>query len=217
MALAIRHRDDTPPLLRPVPGLRVTQETDAAVMAQLQSRTCAEMQKRFDEGHRAYVARLHGVAAAWGWVATRSAEIGELGARFAIAPHDRYLWNFVTLADFRGLGIYPQLLESIIRAESADALRFWIAYAPENHASGSGIAKAGFIGVAELSFDAAGRAAVRGLVEHGGALAERALGIPQSDESLSQCWRCARAGRVMSCPPESCACDYQVKHSGCAA
>lgn len=217
MALAIRHRDDMPPLLRPVAGLHIVQQTDAAVMAQLQHRDTAEMQRRFDDGHRAYVALLEGAAAAWGWVASRSAEIGELNARFSIAARDRYLWNFVTLPQFRGRGIYPLLLEAIIREESRDADRFWIAYAPENHASGAGIRKAGFIGVAELSFDAAGRAAVRALIEDGGTLAARALGIPEAEAELSQCWRCARAGRVMSCPPGSCACDYQVQHSGCAA
>jgi hypothetical protein len=59
------------------------------------------MTRRFDAGHRAYVALLNGRPAAWGWVATRSADIGELGATFAIPAGERYLWNFVTLASHR--------------------------------------------------------------------------------------------------------------------
>ena len=114
------------------------------------------MARRPAAGHRAYVATLDGAPAAWGWIATREAEIGELATRFAIPPGERYLWNFVTLAPFRGLGVYPRLVDAIVRAESREAERFWIAYAPENRASASGIGKAGFTTLAELSFDADG-------------------------------------------------------------
>ena len=36
--------------------------------------------------------------------------------------------------------------------------------------------------------------------------------------NLAPCWRCARAGKawIMMCPPGECACDYQVRDSGCA-
>jgi GNAT superfamily N-acetyltransferase len=150
--------------MEPLSGLVVRREEDAAVMAALQGRPEAEMTRRFEAGHRAYVASRDGAPAAWGWVATRAADIGELGSSFAIPAGERYLWNFVTLPAHRGLGVYPRLLEAIVRAESREAERFWIAYAPENHASGAGIRKAGFVALAELSFDAAGRAALPGLV-----------------------------------------------------
>ncbi|HEX8830856.1 MAG TPA: hypothetical protein VF705_06810, partial [Longimicrobium sp.] len=147
------------------------------------------------------------------------ADIGELGSSFAIPAGERYLWNFVTLAAHRGLGIYPRLLDAIVRAESGEAERFWIAYAPENHASGAGIRKAGFATVAELSFTAAGRPAVSERMEGGGPSAARVLGLPVASEPLAPCWRCVRAGRtpLMWCPPGSCACDYQVAESGCAS
>jgi AraC-like DNA-binding protein/GNAT superfamily N-acetyltransferase len=125
-------------------------------MAALQGRDPREMARRLAGGHRAYVASRDGAPAAWGWVATRSADIGELGSAFEVPAGERYLWNFVTLPAHRGQGIYPRLLEAIVRAESREAERFWIAYAPENHASGAGIRKAGFVALAELSFDAAG-------------------------------------------------------------
>jgi hypothetical protein len=148
--------------------------------------------------------------------------LGELGATFVVGAGERYLWNFVTLASHRGRGIYPRLLDAIVRAESrgvSPARRFWIAYAPENHASGAGIRKAGFVDVAELSFDASGRAAIEARADGALADATRVLGLPVSDGSLAQCWRCARSAprRAMSCAEGTCRCDYQRPESGCAA
>ena len=218
MSFATRHRDDPMPHLAPLAGLEVRREHSASMMAALQGRAESVIAARFDEGHRAYVALHHGQPAAWGWVATRVAEIGELGSAFDIPAGERYLWNFVTLASHRGLGIYPRLLQAIVRGESREAERFWIARAPENHASGSGILKAGFTTVAELSFDAAGRPAVRERAHGGAALASRVLGLPQASESLTPCWRCVRAGRgTMTCAAGRCRCDYQRPERGCAA
>ena len=218
MPFAARHRTDPTPQLDRLPGLAVRREECALMMAALQGRTEAEIQRRFDAGHRAYVAWRDGVPAAWGWVATRTADIGELGASFTIPAGERYLWNFVTLPAHRGRGVYPRLLAAIVRAESREAERFWIAYAPENHASGAGIRKAGFVALAELSFDAGGRAALRELVPGGGRVASRVLGLPEATDDLAQCWRCVRAGRGgMSCAPARCRCDYQIPTSGCAA
>ena len=218
MPLATRHRDDLAPELAPLPGLVVAREADARAMATLQERTEAEIAGRFAAGHRAYVARWRGEPAAWGWVATRIAHIGEVDSTFVIPDGERYLWNFVTLAAHRGMGIYPRLLDAIVRAESHDAERFWVAYAPENHASGAGIRRAGFAAVAELSFDAAGRPALRAMIEGGGAVAARVLGLPEASDDLAACWRCVRAGRgAMSCAAGHCRCDYQRPAAGCAA
>jgi ribosomal protein S18 acetylase RimI-like enzyme len=218
MPFAARHRRDPAPRIEPLPGLVVRREHDAAFMAALQGHAPEEMTSRFAAGHRAYLARRDGTPAAWGWVATRSAAIGELGSSFVIPAGERYLWNFVTLAAHRGQGIYPRLLDAIVRAESREAERFWIAYAPENHASGAGIRKAGFVDLAELSFDADGRAALHAIVPGGARVAARVLGLRETPAALAPCWRCVRAGRgSMSCAPERCACDYQVPKSGCAA
>jgi GNAT superfamily N-acetyltransferase len=218
MPFATRHRDDPSSELAPLAALEVHQVWDAEFMARLQSRSAEEMQRRFDAGHRAYVAWWNEDPAAWGWVATRAADIGELGASFAIPDRERYLWNFVTLPSHRRLGVYPRLLQAIVRAESVEAERFWIAYAPENHASGSGIAKAGFTAQAEMSFDPSGRPALRATVPGGGAAASRVLGIRETTEPLTPCWRCVRAGRgAMACAEGRCRCDYQQPKSGCAA
>jgi GNAT superfamily N-acetyltransferase len=218
MPFAARHRSDPAPSLESMPSLSVHRVEDASVMAAIQLRSEDDFSRRFDAGHRAYVATLDGDRAAWGWVATRSAEIGEVGAAFTLPRGERYLWNFVTLGAYRGRGIYPRLLEAIVRAESREAERFWIAYAPENHASGAGIRKAGFVDLAELSFDASGHAALTPLLPGGARVASRVLGLPEARESLAPCWRCVRAGRgSMSCAAGQCRCDYQRPTSGCAA
>ena len=218
MPLATRHRDDPIPMLPALAGLEVHEVWDADCMARLQGRGIEEIERRFAGGHRAYVAWWNEEPSAFGWVATRSATIGELSATFTIADGERYLWNFVTLPTHRGLGIYPRLLQAIVEQESRHAERFWIAYAPENRASGSGIAKAGFHAQAEMSFDASGRPALRALVPGGAVASSRVLGIRETVEPLTPCWRCVRAGRgAMACPEGQCSCDYQQPKSGCAA
>jgi len=217
MPFATRHRNDPMPSLSPLDALEVHHVWDAAFMAELQQRNESDIADRFTDGHRAYVAWHNEQPAAFGWVATRSARIGELGATFPIPTGERYLWNFVTLPAHRGLGIYPRLLQAIVEAESRDAERFWIGYAPENHASGSGITKAGFAALAEMSFDAHGQPALRAIAPGGAARAARVLGIRETTETLTPCWRCVRAGRPgMSCAEGSCRCDYQRPERDCA-
>ena len=217
MPLAFRHRAARVPAMSEVTGLVVRRERSAAVMATLQKRSELEIQGRFDSGHRAYVASFNDDPAAWGWVATSGAVIGELKTSFVLADRERYLWNFVTLPAFRGRGIYPRLLAAIVEAESADAEAFWIAYAPENHASGSGIQKAGFELVAELSFSAEGRPVVTDIRPGGGSDASHLLGLPDVQEPVAQCWKCVRAGapHPHSCSAGSCSCDYQQPEKKC--
>jgi len=217
MPFATRHRNDPVPSLSPLDAVEVHHVWDVAFMAELQQRRERDIADRFAGGHRPYVAWHDEQPAAFGWVATRSASIGELGATFAIPAGERYLWNFVTLPAHRGLGIYPRLLQAIVEAESRDAERFWIGYAPENHASGSGIMKAGFATLAEMSFDADGRPALRAMVPGGATRASRILGIRETTEPLTPCWRCVRAGRPgMYCAAGRCRCDYQRPESDCA-
>jgi GNAT superfamily N-acetyltransferase len=216
MPFAARYRDDPMTPLDAFDGFSAGLESSAEVMARLQGRTIDEIQRRFDAGHRAYVARVNDEPAAWGWVATREAHIGELDTTVRLPADERYLWNFVTLPSFRGRGIYPRLLQAIVQQESRDAARFWIAYAPENHASGAGIRKAGFTTLAELSFDRAGRAALKSIAADGARKVGRVLSLREATE-VTPCWRCVRAGRPpMNCPDGQCRCDYQQPQSGCA-
>lgn len=216
MPIAIRHsRDPVPAISRPS-GWTVRLETDARVLARNLARDEDTIQQRLDTQHRAYVAYIDGDIAGWGWVATRSAVIGELNFDFRIAAHERYLWNFVTRPEYRGRGVYPCLLDDIVRREALHADRFWIAYAPENHASGSGIRKAGFVDLAALSFLEDGQPALADLLPGGAARASALLGIGASKRPLAPCWRCVRAGRAHACAAGACACDYQQPLSGCS-
>ena len=176
-----------------------------------------QIHERFADGHRAYVAHYNNEPAAFGWVATHKATIGELNTSYNIPAGQRYLWNFVTLPAHRGKGIYPRLLEAIMQSESREASLFWIAYAPENHASAAGIHKSGFTTVAQLSFDGAERPAVTGLTRDGGKAATDFLGIPQTETELSKCWRCARARNGEPCSERACRCDYQRPLQSCSS
>lgn len=218
MSLAVIERWESVQRLEVDPALRVHEESDAGLLASVTGRTSEEIERRQAAGHRAYLARQGGEPAAYGWVATRTATLGELGLTLHVGPEERYLWNFVTLRAWRGRGIYPRLLQAIIAAESRlGALRYWIAYAPENHASAAGIRKAGFTKVAELSFSTGGGAAVRPLEPGDGVRVAALLGVDGSATALSPCWKCVRAGRgAMSCAEGECACDYQRPETACA-
>ncbi len=216
--LALRHRDDPLPPLSPLPTLRCRREHDPAELAQLMAKAPDIIEPRLAAGHRAYVAFLDGTPAAFGWVATHEAAIGEIRATLRLPSGHRYLWNFVTLPAFRGRGIYPRLLRAILEGESPDMEWAWIMFAPEYHASGAGIDKAGFTRVAEIAFDAHERVAFRVLREGAGAMIERLLAIPRATGALTPCWMCVRAGRgAMSCADGQCHCDYQRPETGCAA
>lgn len=222
MPIAVRSRHDPMPAIAPLPSLSVRAESNVAAMAQLQQRDEAEIERRFNARHRAYVACIDDRPVAWGWVATDTASIGELGFEFSLTTRERYLWNFVTLAPFRGRGIYPRLVDAIVRAESKTADRFWIAYAPENHASGAGVRRAGFVDVADLSFTTHGAPALHDILPGGARVAATVFGVAASTRPLAPCWRCeksrVRDGRAeRTCAAGECQCDYQVARSGCAA
>jgi len=215
MPIALRHANDpVPPITVPV-NLTVREERDAQRLASMQMRDVASIEERLASHHRAYIAYVDDVVAGWGWLASRDARIGELGFSFTLEPRERYLWNFVTVSTHRGRGVYPRLLDEIVRREAHAADRFWVAYAPENFASGSGIRRAGFVDLAALSFLPSGQPALSDLLPGGAKRARALLGVTTSDTPLAPCWRCVRAGRSHACASGSCACDYQQPESGC--
>ena len=136
-------RGDDLPELKFLPRFTGRVITDKNLLASLHNLTEDEIQARFDEESHCYVAFLDDVPTGYGWVGTK---IGRLpgGWVWTLGEEDRYLWNFVTLPDFRGRGVYPHLLQAILRAESVAAERFWIGHEGQNVASKRGIEKAGF-------------------------------------------------------------------------
>src|SRR5438552_19101239 len=99
----------------------------------------AQAQAQLLGGHRPYLAELDGNAAALGWCALCQFGIGELGLRRPLPRGDAYLWDFRTMRAWRGRGIYPRLLQHILRDSSVPAERFWIGHDLDNTASERGI------------------------------------------------------------------------------
>jgi GNAT superfamily N-acetyltransferase len=228
MSLATYWIEDTLTLLPALPGFDVVIDFDLQEHSKINRLSQAEGLARLDDGHLPYVARLAGQPVGYGWVATRKASIGELELTFSLPSDARYLWDFATLPDWQGRGLYPRLLQTILERENQNANRFWIIHAPENLPSGAGMNKAGFEFVGQLSFTAEGRV---GLAPFSDTL-ERArsgaalLGVPLIESVLAPCWHCGgmvaklpdRADIDSCWPPRRmsesvCCCAVEVKPS----
>ena len=210
MALWTWWTGDALPALAPIEGFGASAAYDIDELSALTGLTAADVSRRLGAGNHCYVARLGGEAVAYGWVADAGAAIGELDLAFRLEAGDRYLWDFVTLEAWRGRGLYPHLLQAILRAE--DGGRFWIINAPENVASARGIAKAGFAGVGSLAFARGGAVGLAATDAMSRATAGAAvLGVPlvptsETDSGVSPCWCCvmdalARGARETACWP----------------
>jgi hypothetical protein len=215
MALATWWAVDEMSQLETLHGLTVATAADDEVLAAVNHIGVAEVLARRSSGHRAYIASMNGVPAAYGWVATQRASIGELKLDFAIPQGERYLWDFATVPNWQGYGIYPRLLQAILRAEGVSASRFWIIYAPENLPSGAGMQKAGFAPVGQLSFRRDGSVVLVPLGPVDRAQQSAALlGVPFVEGEVSPCWRCVEK-LVCSClhDPAQCTCAIEVRPS----
>lgn len=172
-------------------ALRMEECTNADLLAVMGTTTVEEVIKRMANDHVAFVAYINNVPASFGWMARGKARIGELSHDMILPVGNRYLWNFRTMEAFRGLGIYPALLQYIIRHESAKADCFWIIHAPENTPSLKGIQKAGFQYVGKL-YSNKGSATVedRFLTKRSRALLT-AMDITISADEPASCWNCS--------------------------
>lgn len=136
-------RGDPLPPLQPIPHLEVSSTWDAHVLNSLFHVTADELQDWQRNGHQPYIALIDGAPVAVGISGYRHCIFGEPQVAFTVPEGERYLYYCITLPDWRGRGIYPQLLQHIIRSEQV-VERFWIIHQLANVASQRGIAKAGF-------------------------------------------------------------------------
>jgi GNAT superfamily N-acetyltransferase len=211
MALATWWASDPLLDLTPLANFQVRLAKDDAELATINRITLAEVAQRRRAGHLPYMGYVDGIAVTYGWVATREAAIGELNLVFPIPTMSRYLWDFATLPDWQGRGLYPRLLQAIVQTEQAE--QFWIIHAPENLPSGAGIQKAGFQVVGQLSFQHDKRLGLIPLVQSERArIGAALLGVPLIENGLSPCWRCANQV-VCTCQidPESCSCAVEIR------
>jgi GNAT superfamily N-acetyltransferase len=198
MALWTWWPGDALPALAPSDDFNVQCATDLLELGPLTGLERGELEARLGADNRCYVAFVGAAAAAYGWVATAEAAIGELDVAFRLAGPDRYLWDFRTLPEWRGRGLYPRLLQSIFQHEGPTEARFWIINAPENLASARGIDKAGFRVVGDLAFAPDGRAGLVPIADPDRAWVGAALlGVPlirvPAGGGVSPCWCCMMA------------------------
>lgn len=160
-----RRGDALPPLTPPAAEWRVhifrTGEADAVSSAHLEltfGLASERSHQRFRLGHRIAVGFLSDQPVAYGWVAVGAATFGEPAVAFHVPSESAYLYDFVTLAAWRGRGCYPALLQGVIAAEPARD--FWIIHHITNIASQRGIDRAGFRRACAVYYTTAGGVAL---------------------------------------------------------
>jgi GNAT superfamily N-acetyltransferase len=228
MSLATFWTEDTVTSLPALPGFTAGPALDWHELAEINHLLYVEVTDRRDAGHRPYIARIFDQPVAYGWLATSKISIGELDINVELAPDNRYLWDFATLPDWQGRGLYPRLLQSILDQEIQNAKRFWIIHSPENLPSGAGMSKAGFESVGQLSYTVDGKV---GLAPYPDATERARIGadllqVPIIESVLAPCWRCGemttkhpdRADDDSCWPPKKsgesvCCCSIEVKKS----
>src|SRR5215213_5808691 len=194
MALAAWWHGDSVPTLSLLPGFRVEASHDAHLIAHITRLAPDEVDQRMHTGHQPYLASIEQVPVGYGWMATQEASIGELGLHFALPKTERYLWDFATLPEWQGYGIYPRLLQGIVTRQSPIVERVWIIHAPENSPSGVGMSKAGLLPIGQLSFRSDGGVGLAPFDSLERAQAGAALlGIPLIASMLAPCWSCGGA------------------------
>jgi hypothetical protein len=117
----------------------------------LGEKTVEEFKRRLKTGRHCYAAWVGDVLAAYGWVSYHEEFIGELGLTLRLQPGEAYIWDCVTLPDYRQKYLYTSLLIHILGELRAESIgRVWIGADLDNAASQRGIDRAGFRRVADL-------------------------------------------------------------------
>src|ERR1700756_3464111 len=105
-------RGDPLPDLPPLPAFSAQITTDTSLIAHVTHLSRQAINRRMREGNQPYIAFLEQIPVAYGWVATREGGITELQFSFSVSKRNVYLWDFLTLPEWRGKGIYPHLLQA---------------------------------------------------------------------------------------------------------
>jgi len=143
-------RGDALPSCESVSGLTVEASTHVERLSPLMRIPEAALREQLGLGHRAYLARLLTTPVACGWSAAGAVALFGGRVTLRVPPNHRYLYGFVTHPDWRGRGIYPQVLQAILRGE--EQKYFWIMHLLENTSSQRGIHKAGFRVAGRVTF-----------------------------------------------------------------
>jgi GNAT superfamily N-acetyltransferase len=191
MSLYTLKPTDAFPSIQLPAGLLMEESTSLDLLACMGTTTVEDVAKRIANDHVAFIAYINNLPAAFGWMARGKALIGELAHELVLPIANRYLWNFRTMEAFRGLGIYPALLQYIIHWEKEKADRFWIIYAPENKSSLKGIKKAGFHYVGKL-YSSKGIVTIENTVlSQSSRKVLTEMDITIFNEEPASCWNCS--------------------------
>jgi len=107
--------------------------------------------QRFATGRHCYIARVEGKLVTYGWVTFDEEGIGEIGLRIRLKAGEAYIWDCATLPVYRGLRLYPALLVHMLgELHAAGLRRVWIGTDADNLPSQSGVARVGFLPVADV-------------------------------------------------------------------
>jgi hypothetical protein len=187
----------------------IKESTDVEFLSVIMKISSEEVTRRLANDNNAYVAFYKNQPAAFGWSASGKAFIGELNHELILPLAQKYLWNFRIFENFRGLGIYPQLLQHIVRSESHTTECFWILHSPENKASQKGIAKAGFQFVSEVSVKNLDSIVVR---DHQFQYSDdlNTMGFTSSEENPATCWTCSSP--YLNHKRTECCCASSTRH-----
>lgn len=142
-----------------LPGvtLRVATPEDGAALQEAMHASGAYpsdvVETRGRDRRRPYVVETDGMIVSYGWVAFDAEPVGDLGFSFQLLSDEAYIYDCATRPDYRGRGYYPALLCAMaIDLRRGGCKRLWIGTAPGNFVSQRGIARAGFMKVADVHF-----------------------------------------------------------------
>lgn len=137
-----------PPRSEPAIAVRFAEvhEAQAAALAEAMGHGDAAGIRVDLSGHRrCFVAWREAQIASYCWISLRQEHVGEMERVLDLLPGEAYIWNCVTLPDYRRNGIYTALLGHILTRLSEDGLqRVWIGANLENEPSHRAFASAGF-------------------------------------------------------------------------
>ena len=153
---AIDLEERSPPAVEPrTPAtFREVSHQDLRVWASAMGLTDTEpLLRRLSDRRRCFAAWIGEGIAAYGWVSQEDEWIGEQERCIRISKQEAYIWDCVTLPDYRRQRLYSALLShmlSVLKREGTQ--RVWIGTALKNKPSIKGFTNAGFRPVLDLLY-----------------------------------------------------------------
>ena len=141
------------PAIASIAFREVCHDDRAALAAAMNLPNAAAADERFAGQRRCFAAWEGERIAAYGWASEGSESVGELERVFRLQPNESYIWNCVTLPEYRGKRLYSALLSFMLAELRRSGVgRVWIGASMANRPSIKGIQNAGFHHVISLVY-----------------------------------------------------------------